>query len=72
MMLLSMATLMTGMTTRLLLLWRIIVISPENKSYKLIENQSHPNLFSIDLLDEKKSVGQGHRLVHTRLFYSEV
>ena len=32
------------------------LISPENKSYKLIENQSHPNLFSIDLLDEKKSI----------------
>ena len=32
------------------------LINPENKSYKLIENQSHPNLFSIDLLDEKKSI----------------
>ena len=32
------------------------LINRENKSYKLIENQSHPNLFSIDLLDEKKSI----------------
>ena len=31
-------------------------INPDNKSYKLIENQSHPNIFSIDLLDEKKSI----------------
>ncbi len=31
-------------------------INPENKSYKLIRNNSHPNIFSIDLIDEKKSI----------------
>ena len=31
-------------------------INPENKSYKLIRNNSHPNIFSIDLIDEKKNI----------------
>jgi len=32
------------------------LIDQENRSYKLIENQSHPNVYNIDLLDEKKSI----------------
>ena len=32
------------------------LINQENKSYKLIVNQSHPNIHHIDLLDEKKSI----------------
>ena len=29
-------------------------INKENKSFKLIQNNSHPNFYLIDLLDEKK------------------
>ena len=32
------------------------LINAENKSFKLIENQSHPNVFNIDLIDEKKTI----------------
>ena len=31
-------------------------INKENKSYKLIQNFSHPNFYLIDLIDEKKSI----------------
>jgi len=31
-------------------------INKENKSYKLIQNHSHPNFYLIDLIDEKKSI----------------
>ena len=31
-------------------------IDGENRSYKLLKNQSHPNFYLIDLLDEKKSI----------------
>ena len=29
-------------------------ISLENKSFKLIQNNSHPNFFLVDIFDEKK------------------
>ena len=32
------------------------LIHPENRSYNLVKNYSHPNIFNIDLLDEKKSI----------------
>jgi len=32
------------------------LINQENRSYKLIENQSHPNTYHIDLLNDKKSI----------------
>ena len=31
-------------------------INKKNKSYKLIQNNSHPNFFLIDLIDDKKSI----------------
>ena len=31
-------------------------INPENRSYKLLQNNSHPNFYLIDLLDEKKNI----------------
>ena len=31
-------------------------INKENKSYKLIQNHSHPNFYLIDLIDDKKSI----------------
>ena len=31
-------------------------INKENKSFKLIQNHSHPNFYLIDLIDEKKSI----------------
>ena len=31
-------------------------IDKENKSFKLIQNNSHPNFYLIDLLDEKKNI----------------
>jgi len=31
-------------------------INKENKSYKLIQNQSHPNFYLIDLIEEKKNI----------------
>ncbi len=31
-------------------------INKLNRSYKLIENQSHPNFYRIDLIDEKKNI----------------
>ena len=34
-------------------------ISKDNKSYKLLKNNSHPNFYSIDLLTEKKSIDVG-------------
>ena len=32
------------------------VINKKNRSYRLIENQSHPNIYNIDLLNEKKNI----------------
>ena len=34
-------------------------IHKENKSYKLVQNQSHPDFYKIDLLDEKKNIDVG-------------
>ena len=34
-------------------------INKENKSFKLIQNNSHPNFYLIDLLDEKKNIDIG-------------
>ena len=31
-------------------------INNENKSYKLVQNHSHPNFYLIDLIDEKKNI----------------
>ena len=31
-------------------------INKDNKSYKLIQNKSHPNFYLIDLIEEKKSI----------------
>tara|TARA_B100000780_G_C21082369_1_gene435930 strand:- start:361 stop:1299 length:939 start_codon:yes stop_codon:yes gene_type:complete len=31
-------------------------ISSENRSYKLLQNNSHPNFFLVDLIDDKKSI----------------
>ncbi|MDA7714097.1 AAA family ATPase, partial [Candidatus Pelagibacter sp.] len=31
-------------------------INPENKSFKLLQNNSHPNFYLIDLLAEKKNI----------------
>ncbi len=31
-------------------------INPENKSFKLLQNNSHPNFYLIDLLTEKKNI----------------
>ena len=32
------------------------IINKENKSFKLIQNQSHPNFYLIDLKEEKKNI----------------
>ena len=32
------------------------IINKDNKSYKLLQNNSHPNFYLIDLLTEKKSI----------------
>ena len=34
-------------------------INKDNKSYKLLQNNSHPNFYLIDLLSEKKSIDVG-------------
>tara|TARA_B100000787_G_C16177029_1_gene289589 strand:- start:35 stop:973 length:939 start_codon:yes stop_codon:yes gene_type:complete len=34
-------------------------INEKNKSYKLIQNYSHPNFYLIDLIDEKKNIDVG-------------
>ena len=31
-------------------------INKENKSYKLVQNRSHPNFYLVDLIEEKKSI----------------
>jgi DNA polymerase-3 subunit delta' len=33
-----------------------LIINNKNKSYKLIQNKSHPNFYLIDLIEEKKSI----------------
>jgi len=35
------------------------IINKENKSFKLIENNSHPNFYLIDLLNNKKNIDVG-------------
>jgi len=35
------------------------IINKDNKSYKLLQNNSHPNFYLIDLLNEKKSIDVG-------------
>jgi DNA polymerase-3 subunit delta' len=35
------------------------IINKDNKSYKLLQNNSHPNFYLIDLLTEKKSIDVG-------------
>lgn len=32
------------------------LINVQNKSYKLIENRSHPNFYNIDLVDDKRNI----------------
>ena len=32
------------------------IINKDNKSYKLLQNNSHPNFYLIDVLEEKKSI----------------
>ena len=32
------------------------IIHKENKSFKLVQNQTHPNFYLIDLIDEKKNI----------------
>ena len=32
------------------------LINKENKSFKLIQNQTHPNFYLVDLIEEKKSI----------------
>jgi len=41
-------------------------INKDNKSYKLLQNNSHPNFYLIDLLTEKKSidVGQVRKMIN--------
>ena len=31
-------------------------INKENRSFKLLQNNSHPNFYLVDLLDEKKNI----------------
>ena len=31
-----------------------LIINKDNKSYKLLQNNTHPNFYLIDLIDEKK------------------
>ncbi len=31
-----------------------LIINEENRSFRLLQNNSHPNFFLIDLIDEKK------------------
>ena len=33
-----------------------LMINSENKSFKLLQNNSHPNFYLIDLIDEKKNI----------------
>ncbi len=33
-----------------------LIINENNKSYKLLQNNTHPNIYVIDLIDEKKSI----------------
>ena len=35
------------------------IIDKENRSFKLLQNKSHPNFYSIDLLDDKKNIDVG-------------
>jgi DNA polymerase-3 subunit delta' len=32
------------------------IINKENKSFKLLQNNSHPNFYTIDILDDKKNI----------------
>ena len=36
-----------------------LTINKDNKSFKLIQNSSHPNFYLIDLIDEKKNIDVG-------------
>ena len=36
--------------------YKELIINSENRSYKLLQNKSHPNIYLIDLVDEKKSI----------------
>ncbi len=33
-----------------------LLINQDNRSYKLILNQTHPNFYLVDLIDEKKNI----------------
>jgi len=33
-----------------------LIINKDNKSYKLLQNNTHPNFYLIDLIDEKKNI----------------
>ena len=36
--------------------YKELIINSENRSYKLLQNNSHPNIYLIDLVDEKKNI----------------
>jgi DNA polymerase III subunit delta' len=36
-----------------------LIINEENRSFRLLQNNSHPNFFLIDLIDEKKNIDVG-------------
>ena len=38
--------------------YRNFIISKNNRSYKLLESNSHPNFYLIDLLSDKKNIGK--------------
>ena len=36
--------------------YKELIINSENRSFRLLQNNSHPNIYLIDLVDEKKSI----------------
>ena len=44
------------------------IINNENRSYKLLKNNSHPNIYLIDIVDEKKSIDIGQ--IREMIIYS--
>ena len=44
------------------------IINNENRSYKLLKNNSHPNIYLIDVVDEKKSIDIGQ--IREMIIYS--
>ena len=35
---------------------RKLIINKENKSFKLLQNKTHPNFYLVDLLSDKKNI----------------